>query len=405
MKKITYIIGLAGIAILSFGCVHLLPIPLDTAVDNDPYYIINKTQNTDYVDKFTATDIFTEDIKSTWGFEKDACKNFTVSTDVKYQGDASLSLEWDKSKKGCDWLGVGFAWNNWQNVDMSNILDSWAVSFWIRTKTGKMPTIPLTFNFIDQTSKATEYVSVSNKFYEGAGIDENWKQVVIPLSYFKFKSKGLNLTEITQLIMQFEGTASIYIDEFKFINTSTAKNNETAKQMANATKFTATDLFTDNIKNTWGFDKDACREFSVVNDIKKQGTSSLLLKWDKTQKGCDVITAGIAWNNWNSVNMSGIIDTWALHFWIRTKQGKMTNIPLSFNFIDDGNNTSENITINNKYYKGADIDESWKEVTIPLSNFHFKENDLNLFEIKQLTMIFEGSAEVYLDDMKLINLK
>jgi hypothetical protein len=399
MKRIPYIIGLASVAILSLGCVHLLQIPLDTATDNDPYYVINSKPNTDYVNKFTAIDIFTEDIKSTWGFEKDACKNFTVSTDIKYAGDASLSLEWDKSKKGCDWLGVGFAWNNWQNVDMSTVIDTWAVSLWVRTKTGKMPTIPLTFNFIDQTSKATEYISVSNKFYEGSGIDTIWKQVTIPLSYFRFKSKGLNLTEITQLIMTFEGTASIFIDEFKFIPLSSVKNSGTVA------KFSATDLFKDEAKNTWGFEKDACREFTVVNDVKKQGSSSLYMKWDKTQKGCDVISAGFAWNNWNAVNMSEIVDTWALHFWIRTKQGKMATIPLSMNFMDDGNNTSDNISINNKFYKGAEIDESWKEVTIPLSNFRFKENGLNLLEIKQMVMTFEGTAEIYLDELQLINTK
>jgi len=399
MKKISYIISLASIAVLSFSCVHLMPLPLDTAVDNDPYFAINNKPNTDYIDKFTATDIFVDDIKSTWGFEKDACKTFTVNSDIKYAGDASLSLEWDKSKKGCDWLGVGFAWNNWQSVDMSNILDTWAVSFWVRTKTGKMPTVPLTMNFIDQASKPTEYITVSNKYYEGSGIDTTWKQVVVPLSYFRFKSKGLDLSAITQLIMTFEGTASILIDEFKLIPLNSIKNN------GNINKFSATDLFTDEAKNTWGFDKDACREFAVVKDVKKQGTSSLLLKWDKSQKGCDVITAGIAWNNWNAVNMSEIVDSWALHFWIRTKQGKMTNVPLSFNFMDDGNNTSENISIINKFFKGPDINEDWKEITIPLSNFRFKENGLNLLEIKQLTMIFEGTAEVYLDDLKLINTK
>jgi hypothetical protein len=268
-----------------------------------------------------------------------------------------------------------------------------------------MPTIPLTLSFIDQPAKASEYVPVSNKFYEGAGIDENWKQVIIPISYFRFKSKGLDVAQITQLIMTFEGTASVYIDDFKFLSLSALKNMASAKTGTPTSKFTATDLYIDEAKNNWGFDKDACREFTVVNDIKKQGTSSLNIKWDKTQKGCDVISAGIAWNDWNAVNISEIADSWALHFWVRTKQGKMATIPMSMNFVDDGNNATDNISISNKYYKGTEIDENWKEVTIPLTSFRFKENGLNLLEIKQLILLFEGTADIYLDELQLVNIK
>jgi len=399
MKKTIYIISFLAAVVLATSCAHFIAIPLNTAADNDPYYKMNQEKKSEYVVKFTATNIFTEAVNNTWGFEKDACRDFSLVTDVKKEGDASLLLTWDKSKKGCDWIGVGFAWNSWQAVDMSTVVDTWAVSFWVRTKTGKMPTIPLTLSFIDQANKATEYIGVSNKYYEGIGIDTTWKQVVIPLSYFRFKAKGLNLAEITQLIMTFEGTASIYFDEFKFIPLSSVKHNGTTN------KFIATDLFRDEAKNTWGFEKDVCREFVVDNDIKKQGTSSLYMKWDKSQKGCDVINAGFAWNNWNAVNMSEIIDTWALHFWIRTKQGKMATVPLSMNFVDDGSNSTENISITNKFYKGSEIDEDWKEVTIPLSNFRFKENGLNLLEIKQLVMTFDEKAEIYLDELQLINTK
>lgn len=403
MKKISYIISLASIAVLSFSCVHLMPLPLDTAVDNDPYYTINNKPNPEYIDKFTATEIFGDEIKNTWGFEKDACRDFTVATDVKHEGESSLLLQWDKSKKGCDWIGVGIAWNNWQVIDMSNIIDSWALTLWVRTKTGKLPNIPLSFNFIDKASKPSEYVSVSNKFYEGSGIDTTWKQVIIPLSYFRFKAKGLNLNEIHQIIIQFDGTASIYVDEFKFVEMSTLKNIPGVSGGNKA--FSATNIFTDEVKNAWGIEKDACREFTTSTDVKKQGGSSLYMKWDKTQKGCDVINAGFAWNNWNSVNVSDIINNYALHFWIRTKQSSVQSIPLFFSFLDDGSNSTENISIINKYFTGDNIDDKWKEVTIPLTAFRFKEIGLNLLEIKQLVMTCEGSADIYLDELQLINIK
>ena len=38
--------------------VQMLPMALDTAEDNDPYYKINDTKNSDYVELFTASSIF-----------------------------------------------------------------------------------------------------------------------------------------------------------------------------------------------------------------------------------------------------------------------------------------------------------------------------------------------------------
>ena len=396
MKKLIVYVATVSSMILFTSCVHILPISLDTAEDNDPYFAINNVKNQDYLDKFTATDIFTDEIRNTWGTEKDACREFTVVDSIKKAGASSLLITWDKSKKGCDWIGSGWAWNNWQVVDMSSIVDTWAVRFWVRTKEGKMANIPINLSFTDDGNKSSETVKVSDKFFKGPGIDENWKEVIIPLTYFRFIPKGVNTTGINLMLMTLEGTGSIYIDEFQLIDLSTVTENKQTNT------FIATNVFTDAITNTWGIDKDACREFVTVTDIKKNGTSSLYMSWDKSKKGCDVINAGIAWNNWQSVNMVDIINTWSLHFWIRTKDGKMTTIPLNLSFIDDGNAVSKNIDISNKYYKGTEIDENWKEVTIPLTEFGCKEAGLNLFDIRQLIMTFEGAASIYIDDIQFI---
>ena len=395
MKKILFIFGFTTSLFLLSSCVHFLPIALNTAEDNDPYYAINNVKNTDYVDKFTATDIFTDDIRNTWGTEKDACREFVVVDSVKKAGASSLLITWDKSKKGCDWIGSGWAWNNWQIIDMSNIIDTWAVRFWVRTKKGTMPNIPLILSFTDDADKSTEYLKVSDKFYKGPGINENWTEVVIPLTYFRFIPKGLNVSGIKLMVMQLDESGSIYIDEFQLIDLGTKVTTEQVT-------FTAKNIYSDAINNTWGIEKDNCRNFETVTDVKKEGTSSLYLNWDKTKKDCELITAGFAWNNWQVVNLSDIINTWSIHFWVRTKEGKMTTIPLSMSLIDNGNSTSKSIEISNKYYKGSEIDENWKEVTIPLSEFQCKEIGLNLFEITQLIMTFEGTASIYIDDIELV---
>ena len=221
MKKIAFFssVVVAGLFLMS-GCgVQMLPMALDTAEDNDPYFTINQEKNADYVEKFTASAIFLDNLPGCWGFEKDACRDFSVESNIVYNGMGILHLKWDKSKKGCDWIGSGFMWNNWQTVDMSDIIDTWALEFWARTADGdEIGSVPLNFCFLDNNNKSTPVIACGSRFYEGFGLNSTWKKITIPLKYFRFVDSGLNLVEISQMIMSFEGTAEIYVDEMKLVD-------------------------------------------------------------------------------------------------------------------------------------------------------------------------------------------
>ena len=219
MKKITFFSSVVAGLFLMSGCgVQMLPMALDTAQDNDPYFTIAQEKNADYVEKFTASAIFLDNLPGCWGFEKDACRDFSVESNIVYKGMGSLHLKWDKSKKGCDWIGAGFMWNNCQTVDMSDIIDTWALEFWARTADGdEIGSVPLNFSFLDNNNKSTPVIACGSRFYEGFGLNSTWKKVTIPLKYFRFVDSGLNPVEINQLIMSFEGTAEIYVDEMKLV--------------------------------------------------------------------------------------------------------------------------------------------------------------------------------------------
>ncbi len=220
MKKVAFISSLiAGLFMMNSCGVQMLPMALDTAEDNDPFYTINQEKNEDYIEKFTATGLFLDNLPGCWGFEKDACRDFTVSPDIVYKGMGSLHLKWDKSKKGCDWIGVGFMWNNWQTVDMSDIIETWALEFWIRTADDdEIGSVPINFSFLDNNNNSTPVLACNSRFYEGFGVNSTWKRVRIPLKFFRFVDSGLNPVEINQLIMSFEGTAEVYIDEMKLVD-------------------------------------------------------------------------------------------------------------------------------------------------------------------------------------------
>lgn len=225
MKNRVFVFGLIVSLFMYSGCgIQMVPMALDTAEDNDPYYQINEEKNEDYVELFTASSIFMDMLPGCWGFEKDACRDFSVDLDIVYKGTGSLHLRWDKSKKGCDWIGVGFMWNNWQTVDMSDIVDTWALEFWARTADGdEIGAVPLNFCFLDANNKSTPVLSCTSKYYEGFGLNSTWKKVTIPLKNFRFVDSGLNPVEISQMIMSFEGTAEIYLDELRLVEMQPAE--------------------------------------------------------------------------------------------------------------------------------------------------------------------------------------
>ncbi len=411
MKKNIFLCVLTLSSIWFTASISFLPIALDTPHDNDPYYITHSQKKSDYVDKFTATTIFSDVLQNTWGFEKDACREFVVVDSVKKDGTSSLYMSWDNSKKGCDWIGGAFAWNNWQSVDMTTIIDSWAIRFWVRTKSGSMRNLPIAMSFLDESDKASETVSMSSKFFEGSEITEEWKEVIVSLSYFRCKSKGLNISGITQIILSFSDKAQIYFDEFQFVDIAKLehykpKATTIADTYSSNSDFTQTDIFTDMMHGgTWGMENDACRNFSVVDDVAKNGSSSLLLSWNNEKGDCGWIGAGFAWNNWRTIDMSSVIDTWGLRFWVRTKEGELDNVPLVFNFIDGDDLSTNTVAVSNKFFEGNKISTQWKEVVIPLTYFGFKAKGLDLTRINQLIVAFQGSNSIYIDDLQFIELK
>ncbi|HPY83005.1 MAG TPA: hypothetical protein PLU45_06575, partial [Bacteroidales bacterium] len=67
MKKNIFLCVLTLSSIWFTACISFLPIALDTPHDNDPYYITHSQKKSDYVDKFTATTIFSDVLQNTWG--------------------------------------------------------------------------------------------------------------------------------------------------------------------------------------------------------------------------------------------------------------------------------------------------------------------------------------------------
>ena len=87
--------------------------------------------------------------------------------------------------------------------------------------------------------------------------------------------------------------------------------------------FVMSDIFTDNLPSVWGFEQDDCHQFSINNKVKAKGSGCLEMHWSHDKDGCDWIGCGFNWNNWSTVDMSGIEAGYALQFKVRPIDGRM----------------------------------------------------------------------------------
>lgn len=160
-------------------------------------------------------------------------------------------------------------------------------------------------------------------------------------------------------------------------------------------------IYEDGVGTMWNSLED-CGDFEVTQEVFYTGNASIKLSWDKG-KGCEWIGFGNSFNNWTATDMSQERLKKALTFYVRTQSKTANAIPIvaamedfsgggSYHFIDAG-----------KYLNGLVIDTNWKQIIVPLWDFPIREDEVDIYSIKQMQFQLEGAGSFYLDDIRLID--
>ncbi len=179
-------------------------------------YAIETPEDTNAIGDFKATVIFDEVIdKSFWVSPETQCVTAEKTTET-HSGETALHIKWDKISGGCDWIGMGFGWSNWQPKDLSQILSIAHIEFYVKSVHGSFKNLPVAFAIEDYTG-VQSYYGFNYDLVDGEFTDDTWRKVTIPLSAFPFAQKNGDPTLVKQFMIQLEGDGDIYLDDIKIV--------------------------------------------------------------------------------------------------------------------------------------------------------------------------------------------
>lgn len=161
---------------------------------------------------YTQLEIFNGNLIDFWTSEGKECIDGKLSDD----DGLYLDLKWDKDHNGCDWVGMGFGWDNWSGKDMSYVIDTLSIEMLVKCNEGAIKNLPWALCMEDYEG-GQAWIGFSNSFIQGEAISEQWTKVTIPLSLFPFKDYNVNTTNIKQFMIQVFASGTLQIKHIKLV--------------------------------------------------------------------------------------------------------------------------------------------------------------------------------------------
>ena len=228
-------------------------------------------------------------------------------------------------------------------------------------------------------------------------INEEWKQVQIPLSAFPHKKDGVDLTNIKQLVIELQGAGQVIIDEMEIVRYKERPSLEsTSKPSITPLGQLPLSLYHDEFTNSWGLEKNDCRDFNYTTAEKKAGNKSLSLSWNEPY--CDWMPFGFSWNSWLGVDLGQYAETAKLECYVKVVEGNSSGLELGF---QDYFGNKAMVKLEQRYF-GDGAPGDWRRVEIPLKEFRFSDRQVKTENIKMFYVDAHGSGKLYIDEISLI---
>ena len=263
-------------------------------------------------EKFPYKVLFTSSEENAfWGINNNACKTVSFDTSNSFTGKNHLHIKWDQSK--CKYIGLGLKWGNYKPKNLLPIIKSSALELRVRVDSGVYSKLPMFFILVDYNDKQCR-TKINYLDLEGGQIDTKWRTIRIPFQAFNYLKKGVNISNIKELRLEFQRKGDIHIDNIIIV-----------EHEYNYTK--STDDFTKVFDNHpinlgvgkeywWGINPKYSSSFSFGKSFENE---SIVVQLDKFN--------GSTWNNfgfspykWMRTDISLIYSTSALTFKIKASE-------------------------------------------------------------------------------------
>ncbi len=149
-----------------------------------------------------------------WGVKNNTCKEVSFETTNNYIGKDHLHIKWNSSS--CNYIGLGLKWGNYKGKNLVPIIESTAIELRVRIDSGALSNVPMFFILVDyggnQCRAKINYLDLQ----EGK-IDTEWRRVRIPLQAFNYERRGVNMSNIKELRLEFQRKGDLHIDNIVIV--------------------------------------------------------------------------------------------------------------------------------------------------------------------------------------------
>ncbi|MDA0883278.1 MAG: hypothetical protein O2984_08190, partial [Bacteroidetes bacterium] len=206
------------------------------------------------------------------------------------------------------------------------------------------------------------------------------------------KSSGIDLTNIKQLVVEFQGSGQLYIDNIRLMPCEPYRHEW--KDEFPSSEFTldeSVNIFDGNFDQVWGLGEFGTRNYIVTP------RKTLEMKWDDTSISA-LASMGTSWANWRYIDLSPIVQKASLTFDVQNLKGVDQELGLEV-VLQDYSYRETAIKINGSTSSMSDFTKEWVKVDIPLSDF--MKNNLDMKAIKQLILRTTGSGHIEIRDINI----
>lgn len=348
------------------------------------------------VKEFQEKEIYSDQTVDVWGMEKTDCKNFLRVDTISFSGKSCLSLTWNRTGS-CPWIGFGIGWNGYAAKDLSEVMEKGSIDFYIRAIKGKQFIPTLIFLLEDYAGVQTAAL-LKAKHLTKYPIDEEWQKVSIPLNSFLQAAKPLSdFSNIKSLNVECQGEGAFLIDKIEIGGASANAVSASKFGKAITQNFPAY-IFKDDLPYAWGLGNYPGKLIELNSTKTYQGNKSIYAKWNQDVSGKQIRQIGMNWEHWQAIAFPDSINSYGLQFYVNCNDKKtLSNIKIGF---ESYNGKSVLLPIKENYLSASPNNE-WQLVSIPFSEFSFVETGFDVNRFKQLTIEFNNSGEIWLDEISL----
>ena len=246
-----------------------------------------------------------------WGVKTNACKQVTYQTNNSYVGQDHLHVKWNASE--CRYVAVGLKWGNYKVKNLKPILESTAIELQVRSDSEILSSVPMFFILVDYGGKQCR-ANINYLDLEGGKIDSQWRRIRIPFQAFNYDKRGVNMSNIKELRLEFQRKGDLHIDNIVIVP---HKHNYKKKTDSFTKVFNSHPIQLGSGKEYWwGINKKYSSSLQFGDSFENESvvvnfSESKDLKWN---------TFGFSPDQWMHVDISSIYRTSAIKFKIKANE-------------------------------------------------------------------------------------